>query len=185
MSFLNIIKSKLMPASKTEKAGAPLTFSQEKGGEKTEDQHREMACAENQGKNLVVASLDSRFPDEMVDYALEMAQRMDYGIIAVNAANLTHDVTEFFSTSHEELFRDFQEDALRHVAPFKEKALEKGLKFAHATKYSDIDHAIEEITSECQGVEFIISENRNPAPARDAAGLDNRIAQRLFVYAVE
>ena len=49
---------------------------------------------------------------------------------------------------------------------FKKKALEKGLKFAHATKYSDIDHAIAEITSECGDIEFIITENKNPAPGK-------------------
>ena len=184
MSILNTLKSKLMPGRKPEKEKEPLTFSQEKGAEASSGP-QEMTCSENLGKKLVVASLDSKFTEDMMDYALEMAQRMDYGIIAVNAANLTHDVTEFFSTTHEELFKDFQEASLRHVEPFKRKALEKGLKFAHATKYSDIDHAIAEITTECGNIEFIITENKNPAPARDAVSPDNRIAQRLFVYAVE
>jgi len=184
MSLLNSIKAKLTKRQKSNGAAAPLTFSQD-STRLTPDGGQEMTCAGNQDKNLVVASMDSRFTPDMIDYALEMAGRMDFGIIAVNAANLTHDVTEFFSTSHEELFRDFQEEACKNVRPFKQKALERGLKFAHATKYSDIDHAIDEITSACGDIEFIITENKEPAPVRDAVSADNRIAQRLFVYAVD
>ncbi len=184
MSFLNAIKAKLTKRQKINETAAPLKFSQDSALKNADGEH-EMTCAENAGKNLVVASMDSRFTPDMIDYALEMAERMDFGIIAVNAANLTHDVTEFFSTSHEELFRDFQEEARKNVRPFEKTALEKGLKFAHATKYSDIDHAIAEITSECGDIEFIITENKEPAPIRDSVRTDNRIAQRLFVYAVD
>ena len=143
-----------------------------------------MSCRTNQGKNLVVATLESRFPDDMVDYALDMAKRMDYGIIAVNAANLTHDLTSFFSTPQEELYADFKETAAKNVVPFKEKAAELGLKFAHTTSQLDVDHAISDITNECGHIEFIISENKNPAAVRDAAVNQNRIAQRLCVYSV-
>ena len=95
MSILNTLKSKLMPGRKTDTEKEPLTFSQEAGAAIPSGK-QEMTCSENTGKKLVVASLDSKFTDDMMDYALEMAQRMDFGIIAVNAANLTHDVTEFF-----------------------------------------------------------------------------------------
>jgi len=184
MSFLDSIKAKLTKRQKPNEAATPLKFSQD-SIRQTAGGGQEMTCAETPGKNLVVASMDSRFTPDMIDYALEMAERMDFGIIAVNAANLTHDVTEFFSTSHEELFRDFQKEARKNVRPFEQIALEKGLKFAHATKYSDIDHAIADITSECGDIEFIITENKEPAPIRDSVSADNRIAQRLFVYAVD
>ncbi|WDP91245.1 MAG: universal stress protein [Desulfobacter sp.] len=185
MSFFKTLKTKVLhPGKKADDNSEAIKFSTppdqtpEKEGEK-------IACCENQGKNLVVATMESRFTDDMVEYALDMAQRMDYGIIAVNAANLTHDVTEFFSTSHEELFRDFKETAVKNAAPFSKRAAELGLKFAHAVKYTHVDKAIEDITKECGQIEFIITENKEPVTARDSLSNDNRIAQRLFVYSVD
>ena len=184
MQFLNGLKDRVFGLNKrhgnTEKT---ITFSQPNAN--TDDGADEcMACRANEGKNLVVATLESRFSDEMVEYALDMAKRMDYGIIAVNAANLTHDVTSFFSTTQEELYADFKQTAAKNVLGFQKRAAELGLKFAHTTSQADVDHAIADITKECGHIEFIISENKNPAAIRDAAVNQDRIAQRLCVYSV-
>ena len=185
MQFLNGFKNKLLSLGKrhgnTEKS---ITFSQPSVNTGAGVDQCTMSCSENQGKNLVVATLESRFSDDMVEYALDMAKRMDYGIIAVNAANLTHDVTSFFSTTQEELYADFKDTAGNNVTPFQQKAAELGLKFAHTTSQADVDHAIADITKACGHIEFIISENKSPAAIRDAAVNQNRIAQRLCVYSV-
>ncbi|MCG8552261.1 MAG: universal stress protein [Desulfobacterales bacterium] len=182
MQFLNKI---LGLGKKHGDAEKPIKFSRTcaNNGDDT-DGDQCMLCKENEGKNLVVATLESRFSDDMVDYALDMAKRMDYGIIAVNAANLTHDVTSFFSTTQEELYADFKETAAKNVSAFEAKATGLGLKFAHTTSQSDVDHAIADITRECGHIEFIISENKRPAEIRDAAVNQDRIAQRLCVYSV-
>jgi len=182
MQFFNRI---LTLGKKHGNAEKPIKFSQRcDNNDAGTDSGQCMLCRENEGKNLVVATLESRFSDDMVEYALDMAKRMDYGIIAVNAANLTHDVTSFFSTTQEELYTDFKETAAKNVAPFEAKAEELGLKFAHTTSQADVDHAISDITKECGHIEFIISENKRPAAIRDAAVNQNRIAQRLCVYSV-
>ncbi|WP_020585746.1 universal stress protein [Desulfobacter curvatus] len=182
MQFLNRI---LNLGKKHGNAEKPIQFSQRcDSNDAGTDGDQCMLCKENEGKNLVVATLESRFSDDMVEYALDMAKRMDYGIIAVNAANLTHDVTSFFSTTQEELYADFKETAAKNVSPFEAKATELGLKFAHTTSQADVDHAIADITKECGHIEFIISENKRPAAVRDAAVNQDRIAQRLCVYSV-
>lgn len=184
MQFLNGLKDRVL-GKKHGNAKKPIKFAQRcDAGNTGTDGDQCMLCKENEGKNLVVATLESRFSDDMVEYALDMAKRMDYGIIAVNAANLSHDVTSFFSTTHEELYADFKETAAKNVAPFEAKAAELGLKFAHTTSQANVDHAISDITKECGHIEFIISENKNPAEIRDTAVNRNRIAQRLCVYSV-
>jgi hypothetical protein len=184
MAFLNALKTKLLNLNKKmDDYQEAITFS-EAGVSQGPDRKEAMTCVENEGRNLVVASQSSRFPDDMVDYALEMAKRMDYDIIAVNAANITHAVTEFFSSTHEDLYREFKQEATDNVREFKEKAETMGLKFAHTTNFSNIDQAIEDINKECGQVEFVITENREPAQVRDAVENTQRIAQRLFVYSV-
>jgi hypothetical protein len=185
MAFLNTLKTKLLNFNKkVDDYQEAITFS-EAGIQRGRDQNKLMTCVENQGRNLVVAIQNSRFPDDMVDYALEMAKRMDYDIIAVNAANLTHEVTDFFSSTHENLYREFKQVSTEKVQDFKEKSERMGLKFVHVTNFSDIDHAIKDITHECGQVEFVITENRDQARVRESAENTRRIAQRLFVYSVD
>ncbi len=184
MTFFNTIKQKLQKLnSKMDDCQEAITFAQA-GVEHSLSQDETMTCKQKTKQNLVVASHNNRFSDKMVDYALEMAKRMNYGIIAVNAANLTHDVTEFFSATHDELYNDFKQTSLQNVVSFQEKASALGLKFAHVTKFSDIDHAIEDITKECGTIEFIISENREPTRARGVTEKEQRIAQQLCVYSI-
>jgi hypothetical protein len=47
-----------------------------------------------------------------------------------------------------------------------------------------MDHAIAAVAKECGEIEFIISENKEPARARGVVGNEKRIAQRLCVYSM-
>ncbi len=182
MAFFNTLKTKLQIFNKkVDDYQEAITFSE--AGIQDHNQST-LACAENNGRNVVVATHESRFSDDMMSYALEMAGRMNYGIIAVNAANITHDLTEFFSTTHDKLFADFKETSARNVEAFRTKALDQGLKFAHTVHFSDLDHAVAAVAKECGEIEFIISENREPARARGVVGNEKRIAQRLCVYSM-
>jgi|GEM_PF-548985 len=110
-------------------------------------------------KRLAVATYESQFPDKMMDYALEMAQRMGCGIIAVNCANLTHDITEFFSNAHDVAFDEFKKNSDRNAGDFRTKAKEKGLDFFHTVHFSNIDNAVSAVIKEFGRPEFIITEN--------------------------
>lgn len=184
MTLINKIKDRLLRFNKkVDDYHETITFSE--AGIQARPEGREiLTCAGNTGHNLVVASQESRFPDDMMAYALEMAQRMDYDIIAVNAANLTPDVTEFFSSTHNDLYKHFEQDSVANAEVFREKAEALGLKFAHVTNYADVDHALSDITKECGQVEFVITENREKARIRETPESTQRIAQRLCVYSV-
>jgi hypothetical protein len=182
MAFLNTLKTKLRIFNKkVDDYQEAITFAEAGIGNQNQET---LTCAENNGRNVVVATHESRFSDDMMSYALEMAGRMNYGIIAVNAANITHDLTEFFSTTHDKLFADFKETSARNAEAFRAKALDQGLKFAHTVHFSDMDHAIAAVAKECGEIEFIISENKEPARARGVVGNEKRIAQRLCVYSM-
>ncbi|MCF8126346.1 MAG: response regulator [Desulfotignum sp.] len=126
------------------------------------DQTRQTLTAgseENTGKNIAVATYESLFPETMVSYAIEMAQRMGCGIIAVNCANLTHDITEFFSNAHDVAFDEFKKNSDRNVEDFCTKAMEQGLNFTHMVHFSNIDNAIDAAIKKYGKPEFVITEN--------------------------
>ncbi|MFN2435704.1 MAG: response regulator [Desulfotignum sp.] len=111
------------------------------------------------GRRIVVATYESKFPDRMVAYAVEMAQRMGCGIFAVNCANLSHDITEFFSNAHDVAFVEFKKNSDRNIQDFRAKALELGLEFTHTVHSSNIDTAVSAVIKENGKPEFIITEN--------------------------
>lgn len=184
MTFLNRVKEKLLRFSRrAESYQDEITFSPAnvQGPDTLEES---VTCLEKRNPNLLVGCHGSRFPEEMMEYAIDMARRMNYDIIAVNAANLTHDITAFFSTTKETLYKDFRETAQKNIQPFRQMATDHGILFSHSIKFSGIDQAIEEIAAECGGIEFIISENREYHRPEKFMENEKQIAQRLFVYSV-
>ncbi|HKL01268.1 MAG TPA: response regulator [Desulfotignum sp.] len=139
---------------KSVKANDPMADTRDQAQKK-----QAAASADNACPNIAVATYESLFPEAMVSYTLEMAKRMGCGIIAVNCANLTHDVTDFFSNAHDVAFDEFKKNADRNAQDFRTKALSQGLTFAHVVHYSDIDTAIAAVIKEYAKPEYIITEN--------------------------
>lgn len=130
-------------------------------------------------KRIAVATYESQLPDKMIAYALEMATRMGCGIIAVNCANLTHDITEFFSNAHDVAFDEFKKNSDRNAGDFKAKAKEKGLEFFHTVHFSNIDNAISAVIKEYGNPEFIITEN--PAGMAQAKSKPGKKETRILL----
>jgi CheY-like chemotaxis protein len=128
----------------------------------------------NTVQNIAVATYDSLFPDDMVSYTIEMAGRMNCNIVAVNCANLSHDVTDFFSNAHDEAFEEFKKKSDRNAEDFRTKAEAQGLKFAHMVHHSDIDTAIAAVIKEHGKPEYIITENTTGAAKAKAVSRKNQ-----------
>lgn len=124
----------------------------------THDKKR-AAPEDNARRNIAVATYESLFPDNLISYTLEMAERMDSGIIAMNCAHLSHDVTEFFSNAHDVAFDEFKKNSDRNSENFRAKARAQGLEFQHMVHYSDIDTAIDAAIKKHGKPEYIITEN--------------------------
>jgi len=153
MTFFNKAKKKSEKRDDQE-AGSPDKTLPDKTLET-----KNKASGENFRQDIAVATYESLFPDKMVSYTIEMAQRMNCGIIAVNCANLTHDVTEFFSNAHDVAFEDFKKNANRNAEDFRTKAQEQGLEFSHMVHNSDIDTAIDAVIKQYGKPEYIITQN--------------------------
>lgn len=156
-----------------------ITFSQAN----VADSHKDRPAEKDQ-RNLIVASNDDRFSKEMIEYAMDMAERMGFGIIAVNAANITHEMTDFFSTTYDALCKDFSNSAQKNITVFKNLSREHGVEFTHEIKFSATDRAIKDVTKEYGQVEFIISKNQENQRSQNTATNENRVSQRLCVYSL-
>ena len=96
-------------------------------------------------KKLVVVGNESRFSKDIMDYAIDMAERMSYEIVALNAAPLSCDTFKLFSESRNKICSDFQTLAENSVRPFKEAAEARGISFTHIVKYTDSNEVLSEL----------------------------------------
>jgi len=139
----------------------------------------------NEGKvgKLLVVGRESSFSGEVVDYALDMAQRLSYEILALNTAPLSCETFKIFSSSQKKLCEDFRALAEENVKLFREKAEELGIPLTHLVKFSERDVALEEINREFRDVEFVVSDAEEERAANRVQE-GERIKQAIYVYSM-
>lgn len=132
---------------------------------------------------LVVVGNESIFSRPLIDYAVDMAQRMSYEIVALNTAPLSCETFKLFSSSRNKVCQDFQELSEQNVRAFKEEVRQLNIPFSHVVKFCDTDQAIEELQKEIGGIDFIVSDAQ---AEQDIEVAMDREAPRcqVFVYAM-
>lgn len=141
-------------------------------------------ATEEQPSYLVVMGKESTFSNEIVAYALEMAQRMNYEIIALNTAPLSCETFKMFSSSQNNLCLQFQELSIRNAAPFQAEAEKRGIPFIHRVKFVGKDEALEEIHNEFGMIGFIVSESEPDQATAGRPANEKRPESRIQVYSM-
>lgn len=138
---------------------------------------------EQEPNKLLVVGRESTFSKEIIDYALEMAQRMSYEILALNTAPLSCETFKLFSSSRNQVCGEFKAMSEKNADMFQKAAAEKGISFSHVVMFSDPDEALQEITQDNKNISFVVSESiEDRADSRIEEG--ERLRQNLFVYSV-
>ena len=177
------IKQKLSRASKKmDKYQEAITFAQ--AGEsdyamETMSEQRE----EQEPTRLLVMGRESTFSKEIIDYALDMAQRMSYEILALNTAPLSCETFKLFSSSRNQVCEEFKSMSEKSAGLFQEAAAERGVPFNHVVMFSEPEEALESITREHKDIAFVVSETvEDRADNRIEEG--ERLRTNLFVYSM-
>jgi hypothetical protein len=177
------IKQKFSKASaEMDKYQEAITFAE--AGE-TEHALAAVAKQEEEPKTmqLLVVGRESNFSQEIIDYALEMAQRMSYEILALNTAPLSCDTFKLFSSSRNQVCEEFKSLSQENAAMFRQAAAEKGIPFDHVVMFSDTEEALQEVTNNNKNIAFVVSESiEDRAESRIEEG--ERLRQPLYVYSI-
>ena len=181
-NFFKKLKSRTRAvANRMEKAQEAITFA-EAGhplGPVVDPPVREAAGA----RKLLVVGHESAFSTGVVDYAIEMAQRMSYEIVALNTAPLSCDTIKIFSSSQKKLCQEFKTMSEQQAEQFRTVAENAGLAFTHVVKFSDHDEALTEIQREIPNIEFVISDSR-PETVAERAEERPQASDQIYVYAM-
>ncbi|MEJ2643169.1 MAG: hypothetical protein P8010_26790 [Desulfosarcinaceae bacterium] len=132
---------------------------------------------------LLVMGRESRFSNEVIDYAIDMARRMSFEIIALNSAPLSCDAFSLLSDSQKKLCREFQSISEENAMAFQSQAEANGIPFTHLVKYDAPEKALANVQKEYGNIEFVISEPQAPA-ITDQAAQSNRPRSEVLVYSM-
>ena len=181
--FFGRIKQKLSRAgNKMDKYQEAITFAQA-----DESEYAMEAMAEKKEEQvptkLLVMGRESTFSKEIIDYALEMAQRMSYDILALNTAPLSCETFKLFSSSRNQVCEEFKSMSEENAGLFQEAAAEKGIPFDHIVMFSEPEEALEAINRENKDIAFVVSESvEDRTESRIEQG--ERLRQNIYVYSM-
>ncbi len=177
------IKQKLNRAGNTmDKYQEAITFAEagesEYAMETMSDQREEEAALK-----LLVMGRESNFSKEIIDYALEMAHRMSYEILALNTAPLSCETFKLFSSSRNQVCEEFKNMSEENAGLFQKAAAEKGIPFDHIVMFNEPEAALESITKEYRDIAFVVSESvEDRSESRIEEG--ERLRSNVYVYAM-
>jgi YesN/AraC family two-component response regulator len=107
---------------------------------------------------LLVIGRESDFSQELIQYALEISQRMSYAILAMNVAGFSNESFKLFPKARERVCQEFQEISEKNASLFKRAAHKEGIPFAHIVKLNEQDEAIDEVIHEVGHIDYVVSE---------------------------
>ena len=177
------IKQKLSRASnKMDKYQEAITFAEAGESDYAMETMTEQIL-EQEPTRLLVMGRESDFSKEIIDYALEMAQRMSYEILALNTAPLSCETFKLFSSSRNQVCEEFKSMSQKSAGLFQEAAAEKGIPFDHVVMFSEPEEALESITREHKDIAFVVSES---VEDREESRIEEgeRLRRNLYVYSM-
>jgi hypothetical protein len=179
-TLINRIKSRAkMIVGKMEKTQEAITFAQAGHPQPNHEPRSEPVIS---GKLLVVGH-ETRFSQTVMEYALDMAKRMSYEIVALNAAPLSCNAFKPFAASQKKLCDEFQELSQEHAQNFKQAAEQMGIPFSHVVKFSEPEKALEMVQQDYNPIDFIITDEQ-PAAAEDRVSETQRPSRQVYVYSM-
>jgi hypothetical protein len=180
--FDKILMKARLASDKIDQYQQEITFAEADAYEYVKKPLETKQQDERPGKLLVIGS-GSEFTKDIVDYAVEMAQRMSYEILAMNTAPLKDESFTLFSASQNKNCQEFQELSTNNIESFRKQAQNKKIPFEHAIKFSETDMAIEEIRKEYGTIDFVISGAEEKQDFEREENRD-RPAKEIYVYSV-
>lgn len=158
-----------------------LTFA-EAGANDTAATTSEAEKVEMQPGVLLVIGNGDSFSQRIIDYAIEMAERMTYRIVALNIAPLPEETFRFFAPPRNQM-EEFEEISAQNAVSFKEAAEARRLAFSHIIRFGETDSVIESLRKEYGEIDFVVSEPREEQAAERAEN-ENRPEKQLYVYSM-
>jgi hypothetical protein len=123
-----------------------------------EEAVKTIEAVETEQAKILVLGLDGRFSQALCDYAVGLAGRLGYEIVAVNAKHFPSEFLASINPFREKLKADFEAKAIEAAEKFETVASTAGVPFRHVIKYGEGQDVIKELYSELKKLEYVLTE---------------------------
>ncbi|MBW1710385.1 MAG: hypothetical protein JRG97_04450 [Deltaproteobacteria bacterium] len=127
---------------------------------------------------ILVVGRGYTFSRGLRDYAVGLAGRLGYEIVAVNSRNTSMDFLHFHASFRDRLRQDFITRAEEAAAEFETQAKAAGIAFTHIVKFGEGLDVIKELHQEFKKLEYVVTE-----PDEDATNPDG-VAPAIPVFSL-
>ncbi len=110
---------------------------------------------EKENKKILVIGSEEGYSDELIQYALGMADRMQYEIVALNVIPVGKRLFNFLADNVRAELQSRAESAAQRFAAL---AGENKIPFTHLVRFGDTDKTVKEVHKEKRRISFILTE---------------------------
>jgi hypothetical protein len=141
-----------------------------------------LECVIDESKDLwlLVRGVGAEFTSECIEYAVDMAKRMEWGVMALSCADLG--CGSIWNKKDRALACErFKSDSESKVLGFKSLCMDAGLNFRHELRFMNPKNAVEDVVKS-ESISFIVAEdidNRNEKTAKE-----KDLRGSLYVYSL-
>ena len=133
---------------------------------------------QDEPSKILVVGRGHGFSPALVDYAVGLAGRLGYEIMAVSSRHIPNDFLSVVAPFRDKMRQDFTEKAEEAGLRFGARAEESGIKFSHVVKFGEGTEILKELHREFNKLEYVVTE-----PDEDAS-LPEGVAPAIPVFAL-
>jgi len=116
---------------------------------------------QTQNRKILVVGHGDPFPEAVMDYALQVAERLGFDLVAVSVSPDYEAGVPYLASYRKYLEDDFTRKAALAANIFGQQARAKNLNFSHLVKFGDLSQVVEQLPQEIKRVEFVLDASGN------------------------
>ena len=109
-------------------------------------------------RKILVVGKDYAFSNGVVDYAVNLSQRLGYDIIAMSVNPALAQSGKFFSPYNQHLRGKFSQRANEAWTPVATELASQGIRSEHVVKFEGLAGAIKDLNHEVKRIDFVIAD---------------------------
>jgi len=110
-------------------------------------------------RKILVVGKGETLDAEAVDYAVNLAERLGYDLIALNVNPTLGQKGRFFPPYKNHLREKFVQDARVAGEALQKKVAQRGIGFEQVVKFGDLGKAVAEVNRQIKRIEFVITQD--------------------------
>ncbi len=122
-------------------------------------------------RKILVVGREDAFPEHVMDYAINLAQRLGYDLVALNlTARFAADGG--FSPYRNHLREEFSQRAAQAARSFRQRAASQGVRLDAVVKFGSLSQALNELHRQIKRIEMVVTPHEdNPEAGAPEMGL--------------